>query len=88
MNFALANCERVSCEGGWGVNYSAMLRAKFLGDAIPATSFAAGANCLDGWGDSRNVNFSGCIAGNWPRSNNEWRHSDITMTCLLALARI
>lgn len=125
--------ERVSCEGGWGVNtyyaadptcyaplvgfyasvsnltreaviehplftplraetdamhstnlftiadsdYSAMLRAKFLGDAIPATSFAAGANCLEGWGDSRNVNFSGCIAGDWPRSNNEWRHSDI-----------
>ena len=128
--------ERVSCEGGWGINtyyaadpayylpvvgfcasvsnltrktviehplftpfraeaesmhstnlfyiadadYRAMLRAKFLGDAIPATSFAAGANRLEVFGNARNMDYSSCMIDPWPQTSNEtkfWYHSDI-----------
>jgi len=57
--------------------YRKNLRAKFLGDAIPARSFAAGANPIgnsiledyDYWGQSR--------PNGWPRDLSKWLHSDI-----------
>ena len=58
-------------------DYRRSLRAKFLGDAIPATSFAAGANHIQCWSDERNINYSDCIQEPWPRSDREWRHSDM-----------
>ena len=125
--------ERVSCEGGWGINtyyaadptcylplvgfyasvsnltreaviehplftpfraetdsmhstnlfyiadadYRAMLRAKFLGDAIPATSFAAGANEISGNAVYGNICYADCMSGTWPIGEGKWRHSDI-----------
>ena len=59
------------------VAYRDGLRAKFLGDAIPATSFAAGANRIRNGVVEGNVNFANCEAGEWPRNEGEWRHSDI-----------
>ena len=61
--------------------YRKNLRAKFLGDAIPATSFAAGANSIDGLID--NYNMQSAVQDNaWPNEqvvNDErkWFHSDI-----------
>ena len=59
--------------------YREQLRAKFLGDAIPATSFAAGANHTGGIKD--NYNMHDFIAEGWPKKNFEeefiWEHSDI-----------
>jgi hypothetical protein len=60
------------------VSYRNELRAKFLADAIPATSFAAGANYTGGIRD--NYNMHDYIKPNWPRkenSKNIWLHSDI-----------
>ncbi|MBQ3342362.1 MAG: hypothetical protein IJG84_10735 [Kiritimatiellae bacterium] len=57
--------------------YRDCLRAKFLGDAIPATSFAAGANRIRNGVVEGNVNFANCESGEWPRDEGEWRHSDI-----------
>ena len=54
------------------------LRAKMLGDAIPAESFAAGRNAINGV--SQNFNFQGQNIPNWPKksgSDNAWEHSDI-----------
>ncbi len=55
---------------------------KVMGDGIPATSFAAGANEISALGNSGNYNYQG--AGNtlngWPRKNGDvsvWEHSDI-----------
>lgn len=58
--------------------YRKNLRAKFLGDAIPATSFAAGRNAITTFGNDGNMNFAGCKRSDaWPRNGGEWRHSDI-----------
>ena len=54
------------------------LKAKMLGDAIPAESFAAGANAVDGV-DS-NYDFQSQIVLDWPKKSgdeNVWEHSDI-----------
>jgi hypothetical protein len=56
-------------------SYRNELRAKFLADAIPATSFAAGANHLDGVKDNHNMQND--MSNEWPRDKNEWLHSDI-----------
>ncbi len=58
----------------------AALRAKMLGDAIPAESFAAGRNETRGVSD--NINLQDCASENWPRHDDEkdidvWHHSDI-----------
>ena len=58
-------------------NYRAQLRAKFLGDAIPAISFAAGANSVSTNVVCGNINYEGCQTGMWPRRNQKWEHSDI-----------
>ena len=51
------------------------LRAKLLADAIPATSFSAGGNETPGL---TNVDLMTSFESDkWPRSNSEWRHSDI-----------
>ena len=64
--------------------YRNELRAKFLADALPATSFAAGANHTGGVKD--NYNMSSQIPNGWPpqREKNtsagvvrQWFHSDI-----------
>lgn len=58
-----------------------MLRAKFLGDAIPARSFATGANETSGL--SHNLSLATCRGNEskWPeerKNGNDkfWRHSD------------
>ena len=53
------------------------LHAKFLADAIPATSFAAGANPIQNGAVSGNINYMACEAVGWPRDELEWWHSDI-----------
>ena len=52
------------------------LRAKMLGDAIPAESFAAGANALRWFG---NYEYLRNAEHGWPDEDEEpkWRHSDI-----------
>ena len=56
--------------------YREQLRAKFLGDAIPATSFAAGANFTGGGLKNHNMHDDMPRDG-WPRDQFEWLHSDI-----------
>ena len=58
-------------------SYRVALRAKFLGDAIPATSFAAGRNAISLNIVSENINFEDCQSGTWPRTNKRWEHSDM-----------
>ena len=58
-------------------DYRAMLRAKFLGDAIPATSFAAGANPILNGTVGGNIDYETCKDGVWPRRGRVWEHSDI-----------
>ena len=57
----------------------ANLRAKMLGDAIPAESFAAGAN--ETGGVENNYNMQIDTPNGWPRKNDseepQWHHSDI-----------
>jgi hypothetical protein len=57
----------------------ANLRAKMLGDAIPAESFAAGAN--ETGGGVMNYNMQTDTPNGWPRKNDsdeaQWHHSDI-----------
>lgn len=64
--------------------YREQLRAKFLADAIPATSFAAGANYTRGLMDNHNVQDD--IPNGWPTQREEktpdgviskWLHSDL-----------
>ena len=50
------------------------LRAKMLGDAIPAESFAAGANALRWFG---NYEYMRNADHGWPTKDRKWRHSDI-----------
>ena len=57
--------------------YRKDLRAKFLGDAIPARSFAAGRNQILRNVISGNMNYETCKVGVWPRGEGEWQHSDI-----------
>lgn len=59
------------------VDESAMLRAKLLGDAIPATSFAAGANSVSTNAVTGNISYANCQSGKWPRRARKWEHSDI-----------
>jgi len=49
--------------------------SKMLAEALPALSFATGANSLDPF-QNRNVNMMSLKTGTWPRVNPEWRHSD------------
>ncbi len=58
-------------------DYRAQLRSKFLGDAIPATSFSAGANSVSTNVVCGNINYRDCQSGEWPRVELEWWHSDI-----------
>ena len=51
------------------------LRAKMLGDTIPAESFAAGRNPTDGVSD--NYNMQSELPNEWPRPNGDWQHSDV-----------
>jgi hypothetical protein len=51
------------------------LRAKMLGDAIPAESFAAGAN--ETGGVENNYNMQIDTPNGWPRKDFEWLHSDL-----------
>lgn len=60
------------------------LRAKMLGDAIPAESFAAGRNMIGGVSGNYNYNSFMANEESWPRFNREngvkrllWHHSDI-----------
>jgi hypothetical protein len=61
--------------------YRKNLRAKFLGDAIPARSFAAGRNATAGLDE--NLNMQSIVQSNpWPggrikNSVRQWYHSDI-----------
>ena len=64
--------------------YRENLRAKFLADAIPAISFAAGANVISGI--EANENFMSFIINSdrWPRTKQStvgkvmlWEHSDL-----------
>jgi len=55
--------------------YGKKLRAKFLGDAIPARSFSMGANNVNGMSENYPMIPSQSVG--WPRSQDEWRHSDI-----------
>ena len=59
-------------------SYRAALRAKFLGDAIPATSFAVGRNALGG--DGVNISMAQYMAHTeyWPDKEGNrlvWKHS-------------
>ena len=61
-------------------DYRRSLRAKFLGDAIPATSFAAGANRIELLGNIGNLKYSDCMVAPWPRTSNGdnmRHHSDL-----------
>lgn len=49
------------------------LRAKLLGCAIPATSFAAGANSIDELPSQTYYEYE----ANWPRHDSRWCHSDL-----------
>ena len=54
-----------------------LLRAKLLADAIPALSYSAGANETGGT-IKNNVDYmTKCEAGEWPRKNKAWHHSDL-----------
>lgn len=136
INVGTFGTQRVSCEGGWGINtryaldptwyiyqygflmraqtmtrqmaiehppftpfrteedamhstnsfviadagYAASLKAKFLADAIPAESFAAGANELRAETGIVSYNYQSATPNGWPRKNGDevvWEHSDI-----------
>ena len=51
------------------------LRAKMLGDAIPAESFAAGRNEIDGV--DGNLDMDGLTGESWPSDREGWYHSDL-----------
>ena len=57
------------------------LKAKFLADAIPAESFAAGANALSGASGIGSYNFQSETPNGWPKldddNNPVWEHSDL-----------
>ena len=53
------------------------LRAKMLGDAVPAESFAAGRNETSGVSENYNYQNEDGMPNGWPRKDGSWRHSDI-----------
>ena len=60
------------------VEYRIRLRAKFLADAIPATSFATGAN--ETGGVHKNYDMQSQPVSGWPRrmdNHDVWFHSDM-----------
>ena len=59
------------------VGLKAELRARLLGDAIPATSFAAGANPILNNAVARNMDYEMYKDGTWPVRDKRWHHSDI-----------
>ena len=70
--------------GAWQIGNPAELRARFLGDAIPATSFAQGANAASPKLNWANVSLTELAdhLDSWPRGTPkngvcEWRHSDL-----------
>ena len=73
-------------------NYGRNLRAKFLGDAIPARSFAVGANSIDGLID--NYNMQSAVQDNaWPNEQvvngeRKWFHSDIRKVAYFYLHQV
>ena len=66
------------------------LRAKMLGDAIPAESFAAGRNVTRGV--SANINLQVCASENWPKTDDDknpiWEHSDIMNVAFFYLYKL
>ena len=69
--------------------YRKNLRAKFLGDAIPATSFASGRNVIATFGNDGNINFAECKRTDaWPRNEGEWMHSDIKNVAYFYLSEL
>ena len=48
-----------------------------LGDAIPAESFAAGRNEIDGVSGNYNYQSEGNIPNGWPSNRDGWFHSDL-----------
>ncbi len=62
------------------------LRSQLLGDAIPATTFAAGSNKVEGM---VNVKYFEPMPGSvqWPRDDEEWLHSDIRNLAYLFVYR-
>ncbi len=68
----------------------AELRAKMLGDAIPAESFAAGRNVTRGVSD--NINLQGCASDEWPKTDDDknpiWEHSDIKNVAFFYLYKL
>ena len=56
----------------------ASLRAKMLGDAIPAESFAAGANSIGSFGEGNNINYHDFMNHGWYNQvERRWKHSDL-----------
>jgi len=57
------------------------LRAKMLGDAIPAESFAAGRNVISGVTDNYNYQGEDATPNGWPKVDDfdtpVWEHSDL-----------
>lgn len=56
------------------------LRAKMLGDAIPAETFAVGANPFDDESIAVDYNYQSQVPNGWPHEEDEvlvWGHSDI-----------
>lgn len=71
------------------------LRARFLADAIPAESRAAGANAFGKGFKSTNVQMdsaesAGCMsnADKWPRSNQVWAHNDFKQVAYFFVYRL
>ena len=53
------------------------LRAKMLGDSIPAESFAAGRNMIGGVSGNYNYQNEDGTPNGWPRTTGVWLHSDL-----------
>ena len=53
------------------------LRAKMLGDAIPAESFAAGRNMIGGVSENYNYQNEAGTPNGWPRTTGAWLQSDL-----------
>ncbi|HEY5745854.1 MAG TPA: alpha/beta fold hydrolase, partial [Chryseolinea sp.] len=60
---------------GSAVAQDDVIRTKLLAEALPALSFATGANGLRAF-ENRNIDMMNIKTGTWPRSNGQWRHSD------------
>ena len=72
--------ESETCRGNALAVVDPVLRARMLGDAIPAESFAAGANAIGNVPQISNYNMPLNRERGWPRrflSGEDWCHSDI-----------